>query len=145
MAANNPTWGQARVADEPSLKLGILVSPRTVRNYWPADLDSGPRRVSTQRWGTFVRNHASTLIACDFATVVTACFGTLYVLVLMEIGSRRILHYNVTAHPTALWTAQQFGEAIPSDHNCRFLIHDRDSIFSGEVDETIENLAVRVY
>lgn len=70
MAANNPTGGQGRVADELSLKLGILVSPRTVRNYWPNDLDSGPRRVSTQRWKTFVRNHASALIACDFARLV---------------------------------------------------------------------------
>ena len=78
MAANNPTWGQERVADELSLKLGILVSPRTVRNYWPDDLDSGPRRVLTQRWSTFVRNHASALIACDFVTVVTAGFRTLY-------------------------------------------------------------------
>lgn len=144
MAANNPTWGRERVADELSLKLGILVSQRTVRNYWPDDLDSGPRRVLTQRWSTFVRNHASALIACDFVTVVTAGFRTLYVLVLMEVGTRRILHYNVTAHPTALWTAQQIREAIPRDHSFRFLIHDRDSIFSTEVDETIENLGVKV-
>jgi hypothetical protein len=128
MAINNPTWGQGRVADELSLKLGILVSPRTVRAYWPDDLDSGSRRVSTERWMTFVRNHASALIACDFATVITVRFRTLYVLVLMEVGTRRILHCNGTAHPTAEWTAQQFREAIPSDHRYRFLIHDRDSI-----------------
>jgi transposase InsO family protein len=144
MATNNPTWGQGRVADELSLKLGILISPRTVRNYWPNELDSGPGRISTQRWMTFVRNHASTLIACDFVTVVTARFRVLYVLVVMEIGTRRILHCNVTAHPTAEWTAQQFREAIPSDHGYRFLIHDRDSIFSREVDTTIENLGVQV-
>ena len=59
MAINNPTWGQARVADELSLKLGILVSPRTVRNYWPHDLHTEPRSAATQRWMTFVRNHAS--------------------------------------------------------------------------------------
>jgi len=53
----------------------------------------------------------------------------------MEVGSRRILHYNVTAHPTADWTLQQFREAIPSDHGYQFLIHDRDSIFSREVDQ----------
>ncbi len=144
MAVNNPTWGQERVADELSLKLGILVSPRTVRAYWPDDCDSGPRRVSGQRWTTFVRNHASALIACDFATVVTAHFRVLYVLVLMEVGTRRILHYNVTAHPTALWTAQQFREAIPSDHNYRFLIHDRDSIFSEQVDEAVQGFGLKV-
>lgn len=145
MASNNPTWGQARVADELSLKLGILVSPRTVRKYWPSDLDpAGPRRVSTQRWMTFVRNHASSLIACDFATVVTARFRTLYVLVIMEVGTRRILHCNVTSHPTALWTAQQFREAIASDHSYRFLIHDRDSIFSDQVDEAVQGLGLKV-
>jgi len=143
MAAKNPTWGQERVADELSLKLGILVSPRTVRNYWPHGLDAGPRRASTQRWMTFVRNHASSLIACDFATVVTAHFRVLYVLVVMEVGTRRILHYNVTSHPTARWTAQQFREAIPSDHSYRFLIHDRDSIFSEQVDEAVQGLGLK--
>lgn len=144
MATNNPTWGQERVADELSIKLGILVSPRTVTKYWPEDVSSGPRRVSSQRWTTFVHNHACALVACDFATVVTATFRRLYVLVVMEVGTRRILHYNVTAHPTAEWTVQQFREAIPSDHRYRFLIHDRDSIFSEEVDETIESLGVKV-
>jgi transposase InsO family protein len=62
----------------------------------------------------------------------------------MEIGTRKILHCNVTAHPTAEWTAQQFREAILSDHSYRFLIHDRDSIFSADVDQTIENLGVKV-
>ena len=112
MATQNPTWGQERVADELSLKLGILVSPRTVKKYWPEGVSSGPGRVSSQRWKTFVHNHASGLVACDFATVVTATFRRLYVLVVMEIGSRKI-HCNVTAHPTAEWTAQQFREAIP--------------------------------
>jgi len=143
MALNNPTWGQERVADELSLKLGILVSPRTVAAYWPDSLDSGPR-ISTQRWSTFVRNHAQALVACDFATVMTATFRRLYVLVVMDIGTRRILHCNVTAHPTAEWTAQQLREAIPSDHHYRFLVHDRDSIFSREVDETIEGLGLKV-
>ncbi len=144
MAINNPSWGQERVADELSLKLGILVSPRTVKKYWPEGVSSGPRRVSSQRWKTFVHNHANALVACDFATVVTATFRRLYVLVVMEISTRRILHCNVTAHPTAEWTAQQFREAIPSDHAYRFLIHDRDSIFSEEVDQTLENLGVKV-
>jgi putative transposase len=144
MAANNPTWGQERVADELSLKLRILVSPRTVKKYWPEGLSAGPRRVSSQRWRTFVRNHASALVACDFVTVVTATFRRLYVLIVLEIGTRKILHCNLTAHPTAEWTAQQFREAIPSDHGYRFLIHDRDSIFSKEVDQTIENLGLKV-
>ena len=62
----------------------------------------------------------------------------------MEVGSRRILHCNVTAHPTAVWTLQQFREAIPSDHTYRFLIHDRDSIFSAEVDDGLEAFGLKV-
>ena len=144
MASNNPTWRQERVADELSLKLGILVSPRTVKKYWPNRLDSKPRGVSGQRWTTFVRNHANAIIACDFATVMTASFRALYVFVIMEIGTRRILHCNITEHPTAQWTAQQFREAVPSDHYNRFLIHDRDSIFSQEVDEAVTRLGCKV-
>jgi transposase InsO family protein len=56
----------------------------------------------------------------------------------MEVGSRRILHSNVTAHPTADWTLQQFREAIPGGQGYQFLIHDRDSIFSPELDEELK-------
>jgi putative transposase len=70
---------------------------------------------------------------------VTARFQVLYVFLTMEVGSRRILHYNLTAHPTASWTLPQFREAIPSDHSYQFLIHDRDSIFSRELDEQLKN------
>jgi putative transposase len=66
------------------------------------------------------------------------------VFVVMEVGSRRILHYNVTAHPTAGWTVQQFREAFPSDHTYRFLIHDRDSIFSAEVDDELKSFGLKV-
>ena len=62
--------------------------------------------------------------------MVTAGFRQLYVFVLMEIGTRRIVHCKVTAHPTAAWTLQQFREGLPSDHGQEYLIHDRDSIFS---------------
>jgi putative transposase len=71
-------------------------------------------------------------------------FRALYVFLLMEVGSRRILHYNVTAHPTAAWTLQQFREGIPSDHSYRFLIHDRDSIFAAEVDEELRAFGLKV-
>lgn len=144
MAKNNPTWGEGRIADELSLKLNIFVSPRTVRKYWPKDLDPGPVRAQGQRWSTFVRNHAKDIIACDFMTVITASFRRLYVLVLMEVGTRKIVHWNVTVHPTAEWTEQQFREAIPDDHHYRYLIHDRDCIFSAQVDDVIENLGVKV-
>jgi putative transposase len=145
MAQENPTWGQARVSAELSVKLGIYVSPRTVRAYWPPEPGRrGHRRTSSQNWRTFVRNHAQSIVACDFLVVMTARFRTLYVFLLMEVGTRRIVHCNVTAHATAAWTSQQFREAIPSDHPYRFLIHDRDSILSAEVDQQLKAFGLRV-
>lgn len=145
MALENPTWGQARVAAELSVKLGIHVSPRTVRRYWPPEPERrGPRRTASQHWETFVRNHVRSIVACDFLVVVTARFRVLYVFLVMELGTRRIVHCNVTAHPTAEWTLQQFREAIPTDHSYRFLIRDRDSIFSAEVDEQLKAFGLRV-
>ena len=84
------------------------------------------------------------MVAADFLVAMTAGFRALYVLVVLEIGGRRILHGNVTAHPTAAWTLQQFREAVPSDHSYRFLIHDRDSIFSTEVDAELQAFGLKV-
>jgi transposase InsO family protein len=145
MACENPTWGQERIANELLLKLGLRVSPRTVRKYMPKRLNAGRgQRATSQRWRTFVRNHAQAIIACDFCVVVTATFRLLYVFVVMEHATRRILHCHVTAHPTAPWTLQQLREAIPADHAYRFLLHDRDSIFSAQLDQHIRHLGLRV-
>jgi putative transposase len=145
MAYSNPMWGQERVANELRLKLGLQVSPRTVRKYMPQRPSPGPgTRVQSQRWSTFVRNHARGIVACDFCVVVTATFRLLYVFVVIEHTSRRLLHVNVTAHPTAAWTLQQLRDAIPSNHTSRFLIHDRDSIFSQALDQHICHLGLRV-
>src|SRR5215469_13700527 len=114
MARANPTWGEERLAAELLLKLGIRISPRTVRRYMPAQ--QGPSRgPSSQRWMTFVRNHAQAILACDFFTTVTASFRVLYVFVIMEVGTRRIVHFNATTHPTADWTLQQFREVITGE------------------------------
>jgi transposase InsO family protein len=145
MARENPTWGQERIANELLLKLGLRVSPRTVQKYLPKRLDRGPgTRVLSQRWSTFVRNHAQAIVACDFCMAVTATFRLLYVFVVMEHASRRILHIQVTAHPTAQWTLQQLRDALPAEHTYRFLIHDRDSIFSAQLDESIRHLGLHV-
>jgi putative transposase len=145
MARDNPTWGQERIANELLLKLGLRVSPRTVQKYTPKRLDHGPgRRGQSQRWATFVRNHAKGIVACDFCVVVTATFRLLYVFVIIEHTSRRLLHVNVTAHPTAAWTLQQCREALPADHPYRFLLHDRDAIFSQQLDQHLRNLGLHV-
>ena len=84
-------------------------------------------------------------IACDFFVAVTATFRLLYVLVvLIEHGSRRLLHFNVTQHPSAEWTLQQLREVVGFDHAHRYLIHDRDSIFARQLDESIKSLGVKV-
>lgn len=145
MAQDNPTWGQERIANELLLKLGLRVSPRTVRKYMPTRHDRGPGQcVTSQRWATFVRNHAQAIVACDFCVALTATFRILYVFVVIEHAGRRLLHVNVTAYPTAKWTLQQLRAAIPANHGYRFLIHDRDSIFSRDLDRSIRNLGLRV-
>jgi putative transposase len=144
MTHENPTWGQERIANELLLKMGLRVSPRTVRKCMPKHLDWDPgKRAASQRWSTFVRNHAQAIVACDFCMAVTATFRILYVFVVIEHTTRWILHANVTAHPTADWTLQQLREAIPSDHTYRVLIHDRDAIFSYAVDRGIRHLRLR--
>lgn len=143
MLRGNPSWGQGRVRDELALKLGLRVSPRTVRKYWPRGVAPAGRR-GEQRWATFVRNHAAQTVACDFFTVVTATLRTVYVFLAMDIGSRRILHFNITRNPTALWTLQQFRELLPAEHPFRFVLHDRDAIFSKDLDASVQAMRVRV-
>jgi hypothetical protein len=101
MAAENSIWGEARIADELRLKLGLRVSPRTVGKCLCEG--GGPRRTPDpkQRWMTFVRNHGKGIVACDFFVVVTATFRVLYVFVVLEVGTRGIVHHNVTARQIA--------------------------------------------
>jgi putative transposase len=146
MARDNPTWGEERIAAELLLKLGFRVSPRTVRRYMGRVSGGGgaQSRANGQRWATFVRSHAQAIVACDFCVAVTATFRILYVFVAMEIGSRRVLHVNATAHPTAAWTRQQFREILTEPHGYRFVLHDRDSIYSPWLDATVSARGVRV-
>src|SRR5258706_3979792 len=142
MAAENPLWGEERIANELRVKLGIRVSPRTVGKYMPRRQDGQPR--GDQRWSTFLSNHAKAIIACDFLVVVTATFRLVYVFVVIHHGSRRLLHFNVTAHPTAAWTLQQLREAIGLEECHRYLIHDRDRIFATHLDKSMQALGLKV-
>jgi transposase InsO family protein len=96
------------------------------------------------RWSTFLRLHAQGIIACDFFVTVTATFRLLYVFVVIEHQSRRLVHCNVTAHPSAAWTLQQLREAVGFEERYEYLLHDRDSIFSQHLDESIGRLGVTV-
>ena len=141
MAGENPLWGQERIANELWLKLGLPVSPRTLRKYLPRIPAGHPR--GDQSWSTFLKNHAQVIVACDFFVSVTSTFRLLYVLVIIEHQTRRLIHCNVTAHPSASWTRKQLRDALGYDTPYRYLIHDRDSIFSCELDKTVEGLGLQ--
>jgi len=142
MAAENPVWGEERIANELLIKLGIRVSPRTVGKYMPKRAPGRPR--GDQRWATFLKNHAKSILACDFFVAVTATFQLLYVFVVIEHGSRRVAHVRVTNHPTADWTLQQLREVVGDESAHRYLIHDRDSIFARHFDNSVGALGLKV-
>jgi transposase InsO family protein len=91
-----------------------------------------------------LRSHAATLLACDFFVTVTAAFRVLYVFIVIEHGTRRLLHVNVTAHPSADWTLQQLREAVGDTDQHQYLIHDRDQIFAKHLDDSIRALGISV-
>jgi putative transposase len=142
MATENRSWGEERIANELLLKLGVRISPRTVRKYMPKRPVGCPR--GDQRWSTFLRNHATAIIACDFFVTVTATFRLLYVFVVIHHSSRRLVHFNVIEHPTSAWTLQQLREAVGYEECYRYLIHDRDNIFAKSLDESIVKLGMTV-
>jgi len=123
MAAANPLWGAPRIHGE-LCKLGIAVSERTVSR-----LLRRPRRPPSQTWRTFLTNHAATLMSIDFFTVSTLTGRVLFVFVVLAHHRRRIVHFNITEHPTATWAAQQIIEACPDDTPPRWLLRDRDAIY----------------
>lgn len=123
MATANPFWGAPRIHGE-LLKLGITISERTVSRILPQK-----RQPPSQTWKTFLDNHLNQLVSIDFFTVPTATFRVLFVFVVLAHRRRRVVHFNVTEHPTAAWTAQQILEAFADDTAPRYMIRDRDQIY----------------
>ena len=123
MAAANPLWGAPRIHGE-LLKLGIEVAERTVSRLIP----KRPTPPS-QTWRTFLTNHVRDLVSIDFFTVPTAQLRVLFALVVLAHHRRRVLHFNITAHPTAAWTAQQIVDTFPDDTAPAYLLRDRDAIY----------------
>jgi putative transposase len=107
-----------------AVKLGLMASEATVSKYM-----FRPRRPPSQVWRAFLKNHAKDLIALDFFTVPTATFRVLFVFVVLSHGWRRLVHFNVTEHPTAEWTARQLIEACGLEESPRHLIRDRDGVY----------------
>ena len=123
MCRANPLWGAPRIHGE-LLKLGVDISETTVAKYMIKH--RGP---PSQSWRSFLDNHAKDLVALDFFTVATATFRVLFVLVVLHHDRRRILHVNVTAHPTAKWTGRQLLETCGCEEAPRYLLRDRDGIY----------------
>ena len=137
MARENPLWGAPRIHGE-LLKLGCDISESTVLRYMPKKTP----RTTRQRWKTFLKNHSAQIVSVDFLVVPTITFKPLYVLVFLSHARRRIIHFNVTAHPTTQWCAQQLRNAFSDAELPRFLIRDRDTKFGELFTATVSALGV---
>jgi transposase InsO family protein len=120
--------------------LGFDISERTVLR-WMRKASRNPE--PTKRWMTFLENHREAIAAMDFFTVPTLTFGVLYCLFIIAHDRRRILHCNVTKHPTSAWVIQQLREAFPYDTAPGYLIFDRGSNFNEEVIDTVKSFGIQ--
>src|ERR687898_2000589 len=144
-ARENPGWGYPRIAGE-LLKLGLRMSPSTVRRILLANrLGPAPRR-SGPSWRQFLRQQAATILACDFFTVETISLRRFYVLFFIELESRRVHLAGCTTNPSGAWVTQQARNLSFTGlfQRMRFLIHDRDSKFSGAFDEVFRSEGIKV-
>ena len=96
----------------------------------------------SQTWRTFLENHLQELISIDFFTVPTATFQVLFVFVVLAHHRRRVVHFNVTQHPTVCWTAQQMIEAFPEDGAPRYLLRDRDKIYGEFFQQRVQSMDI---
>ena len=136
MSRMNPTWGSPHIVGELA-KLGITVWPSTVKKYM-VKADKPP----SQTWRILLKNHAREMVSIDFLVVPTVRFKMLYVLVFLSIERRCVIHFNVTAHPTAEWTAQQVVEAFPWDTAPRYLLRDRDGIYGSWFRQRVQSMGI---
>src|SRR6266853_933503 len=136
MAVTNPLWGAPRIHGELS-KLGIDLAERTVSR-----LLANRRPPPSQTWRTFLTNHVRDLVSIDFFTVPTARLRVLFVFVVLAHDRRRVLHFNVTEHPTAAWTTQQIVDAFPDDSAPSYLLRDRDSVYGHVFRQRVKGMGV---
>lgn len=140
MVEENPTWGAPRIHGE-LLKLGFDISERTVSRYIR---HISPSNQSRKLWASFLSNHREAIIAMDFFTVPTLTFRVLYCFFVIEHGRRKILHFNVTDHPTGPWIVQQLREVFSDSHPYRYAILDRDAKFGTDVIELMKASGIEV-
>src|SRR3954447_14530870 len=137
LSRHNPRWGAPRIHGE-LRKLGIEITEPTVAQYMVRQ-----RKPPSQTWRTFLQNHVHSLVSIDFFTVPTIRFQILYVFLVLAHDRRRIVHFGVTAHPTAEWTAHQLREAFPWDSAPRYLLRDRDRIFGHDFIEQVKAMGIK--
>jgi putative transposase len=139
LAEENPTWGAPKIYGELQ-KLGFVVSETGVSETSVGRYLRSVRRPADpgKQWLTFLANHREVIAAFDFFTVPTATFKLLYCFFLIEHSRRKILHFNVTRHPTAEWIVQQLREAFPEAGPYRYVILDRDANFDSSVLQFLE-------
>jgi putative transposase len=131
MALDNRLWGTKRIRDELQ-KLGYQLTKRTVAKYIRQVRPTHPPRKQSQTWGSFLKNHAHGIWACDFLQTYDLWFRPLFVFFMIELGSRSIVHFAVTRSSSDAWVAQQLREATPFDNQPRFLIRDNDNKYGSE-------------
>src|SRR2546428_5781851 len=136
MAAANPLWGAPSIHGE-LLRLGFDVCERTVSRLMPKR-----RPLPSQTWRTFLANHVRDLVSLDFFTVPTARLHVLFVLVVLAHHRRRVVHFNVTEHPTAHWTAQQIVDAFPDDSAPAYLLRDRDQVYGEQFRHRVQGMRI---
>ena len=136
MWQTNPTWGAPRIVGELH-KLGIDVTKSTVETYRVR-----PQKPPSPTWKTFLTNHVQDLVALDFFVVPTVRHTVLFVLVILAHHRRRVVHFNITEHPTAEWTAQQVIDAFPWDEAPRYLLRDRDSIYGASFRQHMRHMRI---
>ena len=137
MSRENPLWGAPKIHGE-LLKLGIEIGETSVSKYMVRR-----RRPPSQTWRTFLENHVKSMVSVDFFTVPTIRFQILYVFLVLAHERRRIVHFAVTAHPTAEWTAQQMREAFPWESAPRYLLRDRDRIFGKDFVDQVKAMGIK--
>ncbi len=137
MSRENPTWGAPRILSELSL-LGYKVGERTVAKYMVRS-----KKPPSQTWKTFLNNHAHDIVAVDFFTVPTVTFRILFCFIVLRHDQRRVLHFNVTEHPTEQWTWQQIIEALPWDEAPPYLLRDRDTIYGASFRQRVKHLGMK--
>jgi putative transposase len=141
MAKENLSWGAERIRGE-LLKLEIEASKSTIQKYMNQVRE--PADSSKQTWSTFLRNHATQIWACDFAHTYDLFFRSAFVFVIIELGSRRLVHFGVTRNPTDTWVAQQLRNATPFGQGPPFLIRDNDRKYGASFSQVAKGTDIEV-